>query len=139
MAAARRTQQASSKQAIKRPTHTVTDAPSCDRPLVHLESVRQVQQQVLETEKAQRMAEFFSALSDPHRLKLLSALAQQELCVCDLAAAVKMGESAVSHQLRVLKSQRLVKYRRQGRNVFYSLADSHVAAVYREVADHLDE
>ncbi len=115
------------------------DAPTCDEPLVHLDSVRQVKPEVLSTSKAQRMAEFFSALSDPHRLKLLSALAQQELCVCDLAAAVKMGESAVSHQLRVLKSQRLVKYRRQGRNVLYSLADGHITAVYREVTNHLDE
>ena len=139
MAASRRAKQASFQQSTKENTHQATDAPSCDNPLVHLESVRQVQPQVLETEKAQHMAEFFSALSDPHRLKLLSALAQQELCVCDLAAAVKMGESAVSHQLRVLKSQRLVKYRRQGRNVFYSMADSHVTAIYREVAEHLDE
>ena len=118
---------------------TASDAPGCDVPLVHLESVRQVQPEVLETTKAQRMAEFFGVLSDPHRLKLLSALAPQELCVCDLAAAVKMGESAVSHQLRVLKSHRLVKYRRQGRNVFYSLADGHVASIYRDVAEHLDE
>jgi DNA-binding transcriptional ArsR family regulator len=85
------------------------------------------------------MAEFFSALSDPHRLKLLSALAQQELCVCDLAAAVKMGESAVSHQLRVLRSQRLVTYRRQGRNVYYGLAGDHIMNLYHEVAEHLDE
>jgi DNA-binding transcriptional ArsR family regulator len=116
-----------------------TDAPVCEASLVHLDSVRQVQSQVLETEQAQRMAEFFSALSDPHRLKLLSALAQQALCVCDLAAAVKMGESAVSHQLRVLRAQRLVKYRRQGRNVYYSLADDHIITLYREVAEHLDE
>ncbi|PSN13793.1 ArsR family transcriptional regulator [filamentous cyanobacterium CCT1] len=116
-----------------------TDAPVCAESLVHLDNVRQVQPEVLSTEKAQRMAEFFSALSDPHRLKLLSALAPQELCVCDLAAAVKMGESAVSHQLRVLRSQRLVKYRRQGRNVYYGLADSHIAALYREVAEHLKE
>lgn len=129
---------AASSRTNKRTTSSA-NAPGCDVPLVHLESVRQVQPEVLGTEKAQRMAEFFSVLSDPHRLKLLSALAQQELCVCDLAATVKMGESAVSHQLRVLKSHRLVKYRRQGRNVFYSLADGHVAAIYREVADHLDE
>lgn len=116
-----------------------TDAPICESSLVHLDSVRQVQSRVLETEQAQRMAEFFSALSDPHRLKLLSALAQQALCVCDLAAAVKMGESAVSHQLRVLRAQRLVKYRRQGRNVYYSLADDHIITLYREVAEHLDE
>ncbi|MGF1499864.1 MAG: ArsR/SmtB family transcription factor [Elainellaceae cyanobacterium] len=115
------------------------EVPGCAEPLVHLDNVRQVQHGVLETEQAQRMAEFFGALSDPHRLKLLSALAQQELCVCDLAAIVKMGESAVSHQLRVLRSQRLVKYRRQGRNVYYSLADAHVINLYREVAAHLNE
>ncbi|MBE9060297.1 helix-turn-helix transcriptional regulator [cf. Phormidesmis sp. LEGE 11477] len=115
------------------------NAPSCKTSLVHLDNVRQVQPEILETEKAQRMAEFFSALSDPHRLKLLSALAQQELCVCDLAAVVKMGESAVSHQLRVLRSHRLVKYRRQGRNVCYSLADEHITSLYKEVAEHLDE
>lgn len=124
-------------------TIQAVDAPSCDvscdESLVHLDNVRQVQPEVLSTEKAQRMAEFFSALSDPHRLKLLSALAQQELCVCDLAAAVKMGESAVSHQLRVLRSQRLVTYRRQGRNVYYGLADAHIMSLYREVAEHLDE
>ncbi|MEB3359396.1 MAG: metalloregulator ArsR/SmtB family transcription factor [Synechococcales bacterium] len=115
------------------------DVPGCATPLVHLDNVRQVQRGVLGTEQAQRMAEFFGVLSDPHRLKLLSALAQQELCVCDLAAIVKMGESAVSHQLRVLRSQRLVKYRRQGRNVYYSLADAHIINLYREVAEHLDE
>lgn len=129
---------AKSRSAKAQPTQN-TDAPACEESLVHLDNVRQVQSEVLATEKAQRMAEFFSALADPHRLKLLSALAQQELCVCDLAAAVKMGESAVSHQLRVLKSQRLVKYRRQGRNVFYGLADDHIMSVYREVAEHLDE
>lgn len=116
-----------------------SDAPGCTEPLVHLDKVRQVQPEVLPTDKAQRMAEFFGVLADPHRLKLLSALARQELCVCDLAATVRMGESAVSHQLRVLRSQRLVTYRRQGRKVYYGLADSHVATLYREVADHLDE
>lgn len=129
---------AKSRTAEDRQAHNI-DAPACAESLVHIDSVRRVQDEVLKTDKAQRMAEFFSALSDPHRLKLLSALAQQELCVCDLAAAVKMGESAVSHQLRVLRSQRLVKYRRQGRNVYYSLADDHIMTLYREVAEHLDE
>lgn len=129
---------ADSRSAKKHPAPN-NDAPGCKNSLVHLDNVRQVQSEVLETDKAQRMAEFFSALSDPHRLKLLSALAQQELCVCDLAAAVKMGESAVSHQLRVLRSQHLVKYRRQGRNVCYSLADNHIVNLYWDVAEHLDE
>lgn len=129
---------ASAKSTSKKES-VLADAPSCETSLVHLDSVRQVQPEVLDTEKAQRMAAFFSTLSDPHRLKLLSALAQQELCVCDLAAAVKMGESAVSHQLRVLRSHRLVKYRRQGRNVYYSMADQHITSLYKEVAEHLDE
>ncbi len=120
-------------------TSEVSDAPNCDAYLVHLENVWQVQPEIVSIEKAQQMAEFFGTLADPSRLRLLSALAQQELCVCDLAAVVKMGESAVSHQLRVLRSQRLVKYRREGRNIYYSLADSHVMNLYAEVAEHLDE
>ncbi|MDS3861722.1 metalloregulator ArsR/SmtB family transcription factor [Thermosynechococcaceae cyanobacterium BACA0444] len=115
------------------------DVPSCDVPLVHLEQVRQVQPDVMSLNQAQQMAEFFSALADPSRLRLMSALARQELCVCDLAAAVKVSESAVSHQLRILRSQRLVKYQRVGRNVYYSLADHHVMNLYREVAAHLNE
>jgi len=106
---------------------------------VHLDSVRLVQSDILPTAKAQQMAEFFGVLADPHRLKLLSALACQELCVCDLAAAVEMSESAVSHQLRILRSMAMVKHRREGRNIYYGLADSHIVNLYREVAEHLDE
>ncbi|MFQ3635005.1 MAG: metalloregulator ArsR/SmtB family transcription factor [Cyanobacteriota bacterium] len=116
------------------------NSPSCstEHP-VDLEHVRQAQRGLLSVEKAQRMAEFFALLGDANRLRILSALAQQELCVCDLAAVVKMSESAVSHQLRSLRSLRLVSYRKQGRNVFYYLKDNHVLNLYREVAEHLDE
>jgi DNA-binding transcriptional ArsR family regulator len=106
---------------------------------VSLESVRQLHRDLLSVEKAQRMAEFFSLLGDANRLRIVSALAVQELCVCDLAAVVKMTESAVSHQLRALRSMRLVGYRKQGRKVFYYLKDHHVFNLYREVAEHLDE
>ncbi|MBW4622293.1 MAG: metalloregulator ArsR/SmtB family transcription factor [Cyanosarcina radialis HA8281-LM2] len=115
------------------------DTPSCDAYLVHLDRVRQVQPEIMPVEKAQQMAEFFNALADPNRLRLMSALANRELCVCDLAAAVKVSESAVSHQLRILRSQRLVKYRREGRNVYYSLADRHIISLYQEVSEHLQE
>lgn len=115
------------------------DAPGCEASLVHLTTVRQVQPEILPMPEAQRMAEFFGVLADPNRLRLLSALSNQELCVCDLAAGLKMGESAVSHQLRILRAMRLVKYRKEGRNVYYSLADSHVMNLYREVAEHLQE
>lgn len=114
--------------------------PSCEvQHPVSLQSIRQLHQEILSTGKAQRMAEFFGLLGDANRLRILSALAEQELCVCDLAAIVKMSESAVSHQLRTLRSMRLVNYRKQGRNVFYYLKDSHVLNLYREVAEHLDE
>lgn len=115
------------------------DVPSCENYLVHLENVRQVQQEVLSTPQAQQMAEFFAILADPNRLRILSALAVQKMCVCDLAAVVKMGESAVSHQLRAFRAMHLVGYRREGRNIYYRLVDHHVVNLYREVAAHLAE
>lgn len=124
----------------KEPEPSLMNVPNCTvQHPVDLNQVRQIHQDILSLEKSQRMAEFFSLLGDGNRLRILSALALQELCVCDLAAAVKMTESAVSHQLRTLRTMRLVGYRRQGRNVFYSLKDSHVLNLYREVAEHLDE
>lgn len=93
----------------------------------------------LSPEKAQRMAELMGFLADPNRLRILSLLAQGEICVGDLALAVSMGESAVSHQLRTLRALRLVSARKQGRHVFYRLLDDHVFSFYRAVVDHLDE
>ncbi len=116
-----------------------TDAPTCDTYLVHLDNVHLAQSQILPTDKAQEMAELFGVLADPNRLRLVSALANLELCVCDLAALTKMTESAVCHQLRLLKAMRLVSYRREGRNVYYSLADSHIIKLYSSLAEHLDE
>jgi DNA-binding transcriptional ArsR family regulator len=115
-----------------------TKAPSCDDRLVHLDNVRQVQLKILPMVEAQRRAELFTVLADPNRLRLLSALAIQELCVCDLAAGLKMGESAVSHQLRVLRSMRMVNYRKEGRNVYYSLADSQAIELYRSIELHVE-
>jgi ArsR family transcriptional regulator, lead/cadmium/zinc/bismuth-responsive transcriptional repressor len=114
-----------------------TQVPSCDERLVHLDNVRQLQLEILPMDEAQRRAELFTVLADPNRLRLLSALATQELCVCDLAAGLKMGESAVSHQLRVLKSMRMVNYRKEGRNVYYSLADSEAIALYLSISASL--
>ncbi len=111
-----------------------TQAPSCDDRLVHLDNVRQLQLEILPMDQAQRRAELFNVLADPNRLRLLSVLAKQELCVCDLAAGLKMGESAVSHQLRVLKSMRMVNYRKEGRNVYYSLADSQAIELYLSIS-----
>ncbi|NJR40746.1 MAG: helix-turn-helix transcriptional regulator [Leptolyngbyaceae cyanobacterium CSU_1_4] len=101
--------------------------------------IEQVQQEILSSEKAQRMAEFFALMADANRLRLLSILANREWCVGDLAAAIGMNESAVSHQLKTLRALRLVRYRKQGRHVFYQLQDHHVLDLYQAVAEHLDE
>jgi ArsR family transcriptional regulator, lead/cadmium/zinc/bismuth-responsive transcriptional repressor len=93
----------------------------------------------LESEKAQRMADFFGLLADANRLRIISLLADIELCVGDLAIALDMSDSAVSHQLKTLRALRLVKYRKQGRHVFYQLLDRHVFDLYNTVLDHLDE
>lgn len=116
-----------------------THPPKCETHLVHLDNVRSIQAQILAPDKAQQMAEVFGVLADPNRLRLISALFAQELCVCDLAALTKMTESAVSHQLRLLKAMRLVSYRREGKNVYYSLADNHIVNLYCSLSQHLDE
>ena len=93
----------------------------------------------LELVKAQRMADFFGLLGDPNRLRIISLLADTELCVGDLAIALDMSDSAVSHQLKTLRALRLVKHRKQGRHVFYQLLDRHVFDLYNTVLEHLDE
>jgi ArsR family transcriptional regulator, lead/cadmium/zinc/bismuth-responsive transcriptional repressor len=103
------------------------------------EGIDELRHQALALDKAQRMAEFFRLLGDTNRLRILSLLAQQELCVCDLAAILAMSESAVSHQLRTLRALRLVSYDKQGRKVYYRLLDRHVLDLYHSVAEHLDE
>jgi DNA-binding transcriptional ArsR family regulator len=105
----------------------------------HGESSGLPMQEILSQEKAQRMAAFFGVLGDPNRWRILSALALQSMRVGDLAAAVEMSESAVSHQLRILRSMRLVRYEKQGRNVLYSLKDHHIFNLYREASEHIDE
>lgn len=98
-----------------------------------------VVEKVLPLDKAQTMAEFFGLLGDPNRLRIISALAVRELCVHDIAKAVGMSESAVSHQLRVLRHIRLVSSRKEKRKVYYRLLDHHVIDLYQAVDAHLDE
>jgi DNA-binding transcriptional ArsR family regulator len=97
------------------------------------------QMEPLALRDAQRMAEFFTALADPTRLRLISLLAAKRCCVCDLAEKVGMTDSAISHQLRTLRAARLVSYEKEGRQVFYQLHDHHVVELYRTVSEHLAE
>jgi DNA-binding transcriptional ArsR family regulator len=106
---------------------------------VDLDSLDSLRFEALDLSRAQQMAEFFRLLGDANRLRILSLLAQRDLCVCDLASVLEMSESAVSHQLRTLRSLRLVSYNKRGRKVYYRLLDHHVLELYRSVAEHLDE
>ncbi|NJL52929.1 MAG: metalloregulator ArsR/SmtB family transcription factor [Hydrococcus sp. SU_1_0] len=114
--------------------------PICNtRHAVDLAGLEDLHLEALDSSKAQQMAEFFRLLGDGNRLRILSLLAQRDLCVCDLASLLSMSESAVSHQLRTLRSLRLVNYDKRGRKVFYRLLDHHVLELYQSVAEHLAE
>lgn len=85
------------------------------------------------------LADLFKVFGDPTRIRILYALSAQELCVCDIASVLNMTQSAISHQLRILKQMKLVKFRREGKTVYYSLADSHVETILNQGLDHVLE
>ena len=87
----------------------------------------------------QNLADLFKVFGDPTRIRILYALSAQELCVCDIAEILQMTQSAISHQLRVLKQMHLVKFRREGKTVFYSLADDHVYTILNQGIEHVKE
>lgn len=99
-----------------------------------------VQERELPEHTVERMSRLFSALADPTRLRILHALmVTKELCVCDLAVLADLSVSAVSHQLRLLRDRELVRARRHGRMVYYSLSDDHVSALMSAAAEHSEE
>ena len=84
------------------------------------------------------LAETFRVLRDPTRVRILMVLVKEETCVRDLAENLGMSDSAVSHQLRILRSSRLVKYRKEGKNVLYSIGDDHVGTIFKEGFEHVE-
>lgn len=112
----------------------------CEETIIHEEHVRAAQERLVSDLTATHLAELFKALGDPTRVRLLSALRSTgaELCVCDIAATLGMSQSAVSHQLRLLRTLRLVKYRKEGRMVYYSLDDEHVERLLAEGLNHAE-
>lgn len=99
--------------------------------------VRLAQQRLIDEATATRLADTFKALSDPTRVRIISALLHDELCVYELAEAVGASQSAVSHQLRTLREMRLVRFRQEGRHVFYALDDDHIYDLFREGLEHI--
>lgn len=116
-----------------------TGADVCDEPFVHADILASVRPRLLEPEAAIELAATFAVLGDPTRVRLLDALAQRELCVCELAELVSSTDSAVSHQLRLLRSLRLVRSRRAGRMVYYALDDAHIRALLTQGRRHIEE
>ena len=98
----------------------------CDCTQVHDDIVSEVTSQLPDDEILYDLAELFKVFGDSTRIKILYALSERELCVCDISELLGVSQTAISHQLRVLKGAKLVKYRREGKNVFYSLDDDHV-------------
>ena len=111
--------------------------PLCEEAVVHLDAVRTARAGLPPAGAIAGMSELFAAISDPTRLRIISALATEELCVCDLAATIGQSESAVSHQLRALRLKGLVRVRRAGRLAYYALDDDHVLTLYRQAVDHI--
>ncbi len=111
----------------------------CDCDVIHNEVVKMVKNRMLDDEMLFSMADFFKVMSDSTRVKILNLLELGELCVCDIAFILNMTKSAVSHQLKNLKTVNLIVGRKQGKEVWYSLADDHVKKVFDISLEHLKE
>ena len=105
----------------------------------HQETLKLVKQAMSSEKNLLSLAETFNALADPTRLKIIQALSIKELCVCDLAYLIGVSISAISHQLRLLRHLRLVKFRKEGRMVYYSLADGHIENLLQQGLEHVEE
>ncbi len=109
------------------------------RAVVEAEEAADVHNTLIGPGVAQRLASVFKSLSDPTRLRIISLLAEREFCVTDLAAALEIEQSTLSHQLRDMRGQRLVVYRREGRHVFYRLDDPHVRSLFEQGLAHVED
>lgn len=110
---------------------------SCSLHVIHKEAVDRVLAAMPPEEKLYDLAELFKVFGDSTRIKILCALQEEEMCVCDIAALLGMTQSAISHQLRILKQASLVKYRRDGKVVYYSLDDEHVSNIFAQGFAHV--
>lgn len=114
-------------------------AECCEQFFVHRELVEKVNREMPEEEELYDLAELFKVFGDSTRIRILFVLSAAEVCVCDLAEVLHMTQSAVSHQLRILKQARLVSARREGKSVFYALADDHVRTIIAQGREHIEE
>ncbi|QUH25513.1 ArsR/SmtB family transcription factor [Serpentinicella alkaliphila] len=105
------------------------DIEVCEIQCIHEKDVKEVKEKMMQDELILDMAEFFKVFGDATRVRIMYSLFDKEMCVCDIAAVLEMNQSAISHQLRILKAKRLVKFRRDGKIIYYSLDDDHVKEI----------
>lgn len=115
---------------------TISDV--CEIQCIHEEAVHSIKSRMLDKNTLISLAEIFKLMGDPTRVKIIYALSQQELCVCDIAAVLDLSQSAVSHQLRLLRNARLVRFRKDGKIVYYSIDDAHITNLFNECLDHVN-
>lgn len=114
-------------------------AMQCDCEVIHQDVVEKVKSEMLDDDSLINMADFYKALSDSTRIKIINSLYISEMCVCDISVLLNMTKSAISHQLKNLKELNLIKSRKQGKEVYYSLADRHVGIVFEITKEHVQE
>ena len=111
----------------------------CESNEIHEDLLKIVDETLPEETELYDLAELFKVFGDSTRIRILFVLFEAEVCVCDLAKALNMTQSAISHQLRILKQNKLVKSRREGKSIFYSLADDHVRTIINQGREHIEE
>ena len=113
--------------------------PVCDCDVIHEEAVRRIRKAMPKDEEFYDLADLYKIFSDSTRVRILWALSREEMCVCDIAVLLGMTKSAISHQLKSLRLSNLVKYDKRGKEVYYSLADSHVEDIFKKGFEHIHE
>lgn len=111
----------------------------CECTILHEDVIQKARANMPQEESLYDLAELFKVFGDTTRVKILWALFESEMCVCDIASLLSMTQSAISHQLRVLKTARLVKYRKDGKVVYYALNDAHIQSIFKEGFEHVSE
>lgn len=117
----------------------INDVECCEACEVHEDLLKKINKKMPDEDELCDLAELFKVFGDSTRIRILFVLFESEVCVCDLANILNMTQSAISHQLRILKQAKLVKSRREGKSVFYSLADGHVSTIIAQGREHIEE
>ncbi len=112
---------------------------TCETTIIDKKSVDTIKKTMITGGTAEKLSETFKAMGDPTRIRIIYALSKKKLCVCDLSAALGMSQSAISHQLRILRNLKLVRFEKKGKSVYYSLDDDHILSMFEKCLEHVKE